>query len=425
MSRIIWPSSLVSLSLFLLSCQPPPSNPQSIPAAQSASPTSAVSYTSNSVKVLFQAQKPDAINTNNISKIITALDELKKSKLIKKHNELAFKLFKKISKQSPSKNILFSPLLVTSALIIFYNLGSEDTRQKIRQILDLQDMSDEEINHQYELLQIYSASHFDSSLWLKTNPTQLALMTDLLTKLGLSIFLVPDYSNKPRLESPQWPLKNDHFLLEKPNRTFFTNKDTPKVHWPRPFWLEELQFFEVNRNKQINISTLTIPKDISTRPIYSLSNYPELDVLTMGLHWFLPGPYSSVQEQLEQLTPDWYQKRVIDQFKRSDGFISIPKFSLRSETDLLSLLKLLEVEQPEKILDLSKLYSSSTYLTDAKQISFINVDKNGINVEDSLEDTSLGHSESVFNFKANRPFFFIGGDPIIYIMGIVNDPSLP
>ncbi len=128
---------------------------------------------------------------------------------------------------------------------------------------------------------------------------------------------------------------------------------------------------------------------------------------------------------LEQLTPDWYQKRVIDQFKRSDGFISIPKFSLRSETDLLSLLKLLEVEQPEKILDLSKLYSSSTYLTDAKQISFINVDKNGINVEDSFEDTSLGHSESVFNFKANRPFFFIGGDPIIYIMGIVNDPSLP
>jgi hypothetical protein len=401
---------VLSLSLFLLSCQPPPSNPQSVPTAQSASPTSVVSDTPNSVRVLFHVQEPDAINSNNIGKIIAALDELKKGKLIKKHNELAFKLFKKINKQSQTKNILFSPLLVTSALITFYNLGSEESRQKIKQILDLQDMNDEEINHQYELLQIYSASHFESSLWLRTKPTQLASMTNLLTKLGLSVFLVPDSVNKP---------------LEIPNKAFFTNKETPQVYWPRPFLLEELQSFEVNRNKQINIPTLTIPEGISTRPIYSLSDYPELDVLTMGLHWFLPGPYSSVQEQLEQLTPEWYQKRVIDQFKRSDGLVSIPKFSLRAETDLLSLLKLLEVEQPEKILDISKLYSASTYLTDSKQISFVNADKNGINVKDSFENTYLGHSESVFTFKANRPFFFIGGDEVISVMGIVNDPTQP
>jgi len=422
---LIWQKSILSLSLFLLSCQPSPSNlhsiRQSLPTAQSASPTPDASDTFNSVKVLFQAQEPDE---KNIKKIIAALDELVKGKLIKKHNELALKIFKKLNKQSPSKNILFSPLLVTSALITFYNLGSEETRQKIRQILDLQDMSDEEINHQYELLQIYSESHFESSLWLKTKPTQLASMTDLLKKLGVSVFLVSDDSNKPLLESPQWPVKNNHSLLNKPNKTFFTNKESHQVHWPRPFF-EELQSFEVNRNKRIEIPTLTIPEDLSTRPIYSLSDYPELDVLTMSYHWFLPGPYSSIQEQLEQITPEWYQKRVIDQFKRSGVFISIPKFSLREATDLLSLLKLLEVEQPERILDVSKLYSAPTYLTDSIQISSINADKNGVNVADSFEDSYLGYAESIFKFRANRPFFFIGGRSIFSIMGVINDPSLP
>ncbi|UCG85011.1 MAG: serpin family protein, partial [Gemmatimonadota bacterium] len=73
-------------------------------------------------------------------------------KLIESDNRFAFKLLSEVNEQEGDKNIFISPLSVAMALGMTYNGAAGSTQEAMQQVLELQDMSLQEVNESYRSL---------------------------------------------------------------------------------------------------------------------------------------------------------------------------------------------------------------------------------------------------------------------------------
>lgn len=440
------------LCVNLLGCQFNPSPPSPgtghppYPQQSQVLPSSKVSLSAPpSLQVLYQASLP----TSQIGKIGIPFqskfinDDIPLSLYVRKHNELAWRIFKKLQAKDPSKNLLFSPVQLTTALMVFYNFGSAKTKQTIAKLMGLETLSAEEINQEFEnlrkaLLLTYYVKRWESTdslnnvLWLQSssgnvNPEQ----TKTLQQLGMSVYKLPESSNKTLSHWPQWPQSHSDHLITSKNNAVLTIEQVLGEPWPQNFSLENtrLQNFQISRDTQIAIPLMRLDETYREDDLYSCHDYPELDIVTAGWDWILPGPFNSVSEHIQALDFDTYQTKTSKNRRITEGcVVTFPKFKMNSEHNLLTLLQLLDIPEPAKILALPGLISQPVQLENVIFPLAIQVDENGMDVSSKhrLQTLIPFAKESIFRVEINRPFFFVGQrEQIIYLMGVVNDPSLP
>ena len=73
-------------------------------------------------------------------------------RLVDADNKLAFKLFREINAREQSENVFISPLSVGMALGMTYNGAAGSTREAMEEVLELQDLTIDEVNQSYHSL---------------------------------------------------------------------------------------------------------------------------------------------------------------------------------------------------------------------------------------------------------------------------------
>ena len=428
----------ICLCISLLGCQLNP-NPATSPVKRTPSPASTATTHSTpeqKVQVLYQA--PELKYPEKEQK-----EALLDSKFLRKHNELALKIFQKLHQQSPEKNLLFSPLLLTTALITLYNFGSESTRQNIAKLMEIEDLDPVQINQYLNTLNGLAylslpAGSAYTKEWKPTNQLEFSIWLPQnanvnLTKVGnipISIYKIPSTANGLILKPVFW-LDNFSFSdFYQSSKAIFTSTQTMGFHWTQYFLPEETKnkTFSVNKQKNIQIPMMHLSEIYIEDSLYSFHEYPELKTLTAGIDWFLPGPYNTVSEKINEMSIDKLQ--TYTKYEGQEGcYTSFPKFKLTSEIALIDILKILNISEPEKFLEISKLTAEPIQLNNIKFPLSMNVDENGGDASQPYRLPTLPplwRGPEIFKFEVNRPFFFVGQrEQIIYLMGVVNDPSLP
>jgi len=94
------------------------------------------------------AERDDSSITESETK---QLDE----KIVNANRNFAFKLFYAIREEDETENVFISAPSISIALNLLNNGADGDTREEIKQVLELQEISLPEINQQYKILQHY------------------------------------------------------------------------------------------------------------------------------------------------------------------------------------------------------------------------------------------------------------------------------
>jgi serpin B len=79
------------------------------------------------------------------------LDE-KSSRLLEADNSFGLKIFQKVRENSDEKNIMISPLSISIALTMAYNGADGDTKKEMEKTLELNGLTESEINGSYKML---------------------------------------------------------------------------------------------------------------------------------------------------------------------------------------------------------------------------------------------------------------------------------
>jgi len=370
-------------------------------------------------------------------------------KLVDANTKFGFKLFSEILKQEQGKNIFVSPTSVAIALAMTYNGASGETQQAMAEVLELQQLSLEDINQANNLVK--------TSLEAADPDVQLSIANSLWAKQG-----VPFKS--------EFIETNQQFYSGKVTELDFVNPEAPKVinNWVKENTsgkieqiVDQLQpdsvlflinaiYFKGNWSEKFDKSQTTerpfYLTDGTTKQNPMMSqfgnyHYTENDSFQaislpygegrLSLYVFLPRENTNLAAFQEQLTQENWQQ-WINQFQRREGEIQLPRFQFDYDIQLNNALKALGMEAAfdASTADFSKMTSLPVKIDEVKHKTFVEVNEEGT---EAAAVTSVGIAltsaaitpEPPFQMIVERPFFCAIRDNqtgMVLFMGSVVEP---
>jgi serpin B len=363
------------------------------------------------------------------------------------NNRFAFKLFPKLTEKK-KKNIFISPASISIALAMTYNGASDKTRQAIKNTLELQDLSFDEINKQFaqltsSLKQTDVRLTIANSLWgrkdiefkkpfLETNQKVFDASIRALDFAEPSskdiINAWVDRHTKGKI--PEIVDKVDSstvlFLI---NAIYFKGQWTErfdKAHTkPADFTLaagdkKSLPFM----NQFGDFHFLKAPTFKAVRLPYGKGRF--------GLYIFLPNKGTTLESFLKTLSQENW-KEWMTQFRKQDGYVSLPRFKLKYDVELSSALKAMGMALA---FDATKADFAAmvppplrVMISQVKHKTFMEINEEGTEAAAATSVEMVMTSASVqkpFKFVVDRPFFCAIHDSendMILFMGAIFDPS--
>lgn len=364
---------------------------------------------------------------------------------------VGFSLLKEVTPDDEG-NIFISPTSALIAMLMVYNGADGKTKEQIAEALQIEDLSDHEVNEATKALLNNLTRDEDkleltvaNSLWLNhefsfnktfankmqdyfdaeideidiTDPTSATKinnwvekatkgMIDEIVESPLSNDLVAYLINALYFNGT-WTYEFDEQLTIED--TFFTENDELKI----PFMQvkEELAYFETDELQAVQLP------------------YNDGE---MNMQLFLPKENYTLDGLVEKLDEDrWnsWQKK----FSQEEGTVQLPKFKLEYETLLnepLQQLGITDAFDTEKA-NLSNLIESDTplHIDEVKQKTAIKVDEQGTEASAAtsvaIEMSSANIEDEPFYMKLERPFLFTIYDEelehIIFI-GTIKNPEI-
>lgn len=429
-------ATIVSLiALALMGCaDPDTSKPQ-------ASLISTVSPAPTNVAI---TPKPMINNRPNNGKV--KLDE----RLVEASSKFGFKLFDRIAKQDPNKNIFISPSSVAIALSMTYNGANGETQEAIAKALELQGLKIGEVNSFNQTIQKLLANgdtnvelNIANSLWARKD---IALEPTFLNKV--KEFYQAEIANL-NFNDPNsvntinaWVKQNTKNKIEKivdriepDSLLFLINAVYFKGKWEAPFEksLTKPQPFILTDGTAIQHPAMSRSGE------YRYYDAPTFQAISLpygsgrfSMEVFLPKPKSSLTEFQKQLTAknwqDWSTK-----FTRKEGLIQLPRFKMEYEISLKDALQNLGMAiafNPDKA-DFRNLSKTKAFIGDVKHKTFVEVNEEGTEAAavTSVEmrvTSAMPSEEPPFRMVVDRPFFFTISDRqtgTIIFMGAIKNPT--
>jgi serpin B len=387
---------------------------------------------------------------------IKTIDINEDSSVIQGNNNFAFNLMKQLTNKDKDKNIIISPLSISTILAETQNGANGQTKDEILSAIGLKNIDDKSINEQYyNALNYYNnLKQFNSSTYEMSYLARLTVADSIWVNKNLSLnksfaytskkyynaevnsvnFGIPDTVNTIN----QWVDRNTDGQIKQiinnvddSEKAILINAIRFKGTWESEFSPNNTkeEDFTLSSGEKVKIDTMqkTITNNYLKGENFQSIRLPYYGGLEMDL--FLPNKGVSVNDFMGEATKENFDK-WIKEFSIADVNMKIPKFKLEYENgnmkDVLKNLGMQQAFDPEK----SNLdgISKNTFISDIIHKTCISVDEKGteaaaVTVEVAPTSATPVEHEKV-DFVVDRPFVFAIRDcktgAIIFIGKIEN-----
>ena len=393
---------------------------------------------------------PDTSNTPSYQLVANQTTiETQISQVASASNSFGFNLFDQIQQQQPKDNLLISPSSIAIALAMTRSGTNGSTQTELTDVLELGSLEPDAIDLSYRKL-IETLKTADpkvtlaiaNSLWINRD-------IDLKQKFieGAKDLYQAQVSNLDFADSRSkqiindWVAKNtNNKISEIVDRTssedalYLINAIYFKGIWSNKFDVNETTDRPFYRSPQSSQSIPMMSQKGDYRYYQSdrfqAVRLPYGEKQELGMYIFLPAENSSLAEFNQQLNQNNWQE-WLSKMRSQEGNITIPRFKLEYELNLLESLSVLGLNQifsPQGA-DFSAMTDTPVAVDNIKHKTYIEVNEEGTEAAGvtsiGIRITSLQPDNKSFNMNVNRPFFFAIRDDItetIIFMGNVIEP---
>lgn len=350
--------------------------------------------------------------------------------LVSSDNNFGLKLFREVINEESDKNVFISPLSVSMALGMTYNGAAGETREAMKNTLELNDLSIQEVNESYQSL-IKLLRNLDdkvifqiaNSIWcregLDFEEDFLNVNKDYFDALVRTL----DFSDAEEAERiiNNWVEENTNgkikkmldgdindngvitamFLINaiyfKGTWTYAFNKDSTK---DKPFYLSNGTQTTCKMMEQTREFNFYMNED------FQAIDLPYGDSL-YSMTVFLPHPNKDINAIIEKFNDDNWN-RWMNSFGNEEVILHFPKFKLEYEIELNDALKALGMEIAfDDRADFSNMSDSlGLFIDKVKHKTFIDVYEEGTEAA-AATSVEMGYKSSgSMSLNFNRPFVF-------------------
>ncbi len=369
------------------------------------------------------------------------------SDLIEADNRFAFKLFREINQQEGDKNIFISPLSVAMALGMTYNGAAGSTQEAMRQTLELEGLSLQEVNESYRSL-IDLLRNLDprveftlaNSIWYRNTMSFEQEFLDVTRQFFDAEVTPLDFSDPAASQTINGWVKDE-------TRGKIDKIVPDRIPWNIVMYLINAIYFKGDWTYQFDKNrTQDAPftlADGSQTTVDMMSHEAEVEI---GLNrsegvWLADLPYSGSAYSMTILLPETAEEisSLIDRLTQDNWdvwieglnlgeiYVSMPKFTLEYEITLNDVLQSLGMGVAfTGAADFTRMYApGGIYIDEVKHKTFVDVNEEGT---EAAAATSVGMAVTSAppRFVVDRPFVFVIRERYsgtILFMGKIIDPS--
>ena len=392
-----------------------------------------------------------AINVAIVSAKANPVDQ---DKLASANSGFAFKLLTAVSKEQPERNIFISPYSVSTVLQLLENGAEGKTREELRQVLGITNLSQSAQNEANRVLSRginASTTNFvlntANAIWYRSSipvkPAFIACNQDFY-QATVEALNFNDPATVDRINS--WVNEKTHGKIpgmlcgpiDPMISLYLANAAYFKGDWLHPFKVEDTKDreFHLRGGKSKKLPMMFQGGNFFYRKCtgYQAVRLP-YQGWNLGMYVFLPDADSSPEKLLAIMNGDNWRRVTIPGFKDREGTLVLPRFKFEYGVDLKKSLQALGIQkafQP-KSADFSSMCNEPVFISEASQKAFVEVNEKGTEAAavTIFEVESLGiemNPPKPFQMIVDRPFLFViehSESKTILFMGIIFDPSLP
>jgi len=371
-------------------------------------------------------------------------------KLVSSSNFFSFEIFKTIQASEPSgKNLMISPLSISYALGMLYNGANGNTKDEIRKMLGFSNLSDEQVNSNFQSLTKALTSidekvnvSIANSIWYRKDFTVLAdFLNTNQTYFGAEIQSLNFGDPNSLLIINKWvsdktQQKIPEILKEIPAEAvmYLINAIYFKGIWKYKFKKEETQlgsFYSDDKCKcYLQVPTMKQEGDFKTM---SNSTFSALELPygqgNFSMVVILPNYDKTIGNVMAGFDATQWQNLNASLMPVKGLKIKLPRFKFEYEKSLVKSLQTLGMNDAfaNGIADLSKINAlSKLFVSEVKHKSFIEVNEDGTEAA-AVTSIELTITSIILNeFVVNRPFIFVikeNSTGAILFMGQVYNPA--
>ena len=393
--------------------------------------------------------QPDRSSFKIANKTVAETTETQMSQLASASNRFGFNLFAQIQKEQPKDNIVISPNSIALALAMARNGTDGATAEEMTNALELDLLDSTAINRSYQKL-VETLKTADpnvklaiaNSLWVNQNITLKDRFINDAQEFYQAKVTNLDFADpKSKRKINDWVSKNTANKIPKVvdslsaqdalyliNAIYFkgiwSNKFEPETTVEQPFYTDS----DSSQPQMMMNQTGKYRYYQSDR--FQAVRLPYGEKEELGMYIFLPSQASNLAEFNQHLNQDRWQE-WLSHMRSQKGNITIPRFKLEYEIDLIKSLSALGIKQifdPSQA-DFSAMTDTPVAVNTVKHKTFIEVNEEGTEAAAvtsiGIRITSAMPQDTPFNMNVNRPFFFAIRDDItetVLFMGNVVEP---
>jgi serpin B len=357
------------------------------------------------------------------------LDE-KSSRLLEADNSFGLKIFQKVREKSDEENIMISPLSISVALTMAYNGAEGDTKKEMQETLELNGLTESEINGSYKTL-INALLKLDDDVIF--NIANAIFYADIFTvkpgflEINRNVYDAEieklDFSSQQSVNIiNDWVAENTNDKIQTVinqlnplDRMLVINAIYFKGTWSVQFdkkGTQELNF----TMKDGNIVKVPMMNKLDQVP-YCANNLFKAVKIPYGrgnynMVVILPAEGKNSQDVIDELNiNNW--KEWMSGFEIKDRVdITMPRFKFSFDTglnDILKEMKMVKAFSPSEA-DFSKITDEDLYISMVLHKSFIDVNETGTEAAAvtvvTFTTTSIDPGPPKIPFLVNKPFVF-------------------
>ncbi len=372
-------------------------------------------------------------------------------KLADANTGFAFKLLAQLCKESPGQNIFVSPYSVSTALQMVCNGATGETLDEMNQVLGVSELSFGARNTAIRDILI-SINNRDTNVVLST-ANAIWIRTGIPINPGFNACNAKYFGSTIGtldLSSPQsmdvinaWANEKTHgkisSILAQPLRAedslFLANAVYFKGNWLHQFKREATKerIFHLtgDHQKKVPMMEKWRPDFVYRRgPGYQAVRLPYKDP-RLGMYVFLPDLGSNPDALIRTVTADRWKTVTRPGFQSLEGFLVLPRFSVRYQAQLEHALNALGISRAfQKTAQFPGITPRPLWISAILQQAIVEVNEEGTEaaaVTGIAMTGGLDDRPKPFEMIVDRPFFFLIHDGLtdsILFMGIVYDPGV-
>ena len=372
---------------------------------------------------------------------------------IKQNNLFASRMFKAVASAETGKNLMISPLSISTALSMVMNGASGDNLVQMKNVLGYSEIDPATVNQQYSHLiaslesadkdiSLYSAD----SIWMKDSfaPRVYESFTKTLSDNYEAEAYTLDFSDPKSVDTiNSWVRKNsmkkiDTILDEINSETvmYLINAIYFKGAWTTTFdsasTYDGAFTLTGGQEKQVKLMTFKENQELKffTSEEGAVNGYTAVRLPygrgKLAFYGFIPAS-GTVDEFIKNL-PDPGFENLFSNLVTTEIPVILPRFKFGYEKSLNDTLKSLGMNRAFENGGLLNLASEGEglFISDVKHKTFIEVNEQGTEAA-AVTSVEIGETCIPTGFFAVKPFFFLIRDDrtgAVLFMGKVEDPSL-